>query len=432
MTMAEPELEGRVTSLPERLAYAAYGFGSNFVGMAVLSLFPVFCTDELGISPAALAALLLAVRVWDAAFDPVFGGLADRIRFRSGRFKPWLAVSAWALPLACALPFLNPGGRIALAWAAAAYAACGMVQTMATVPHSALALTIGAGRREREGLLSLASFAGIAASAMAGMAYGPAAKALGARATVLSFAGASLIFMAPLGFLVKERRAGGTGSPGGLAAMLRALVGNKRLMAVNAAALFLNASSFALSAGTYFVKWNLGDLSLMAPVMACTFIPIAAIPLALPAILKRIDKRRLAMAGLAAAMILSFIQWRLGYASLPLFLAVNAVKTAGIYLPIIMMGMFTADCVDSGGRGDAPIQGGLGYALGALTGKVGAAISGAVAVFSLSISGYDGKAAEQSAAALEGIWRLLSLAPVAGLLPAFLVFALAYREGPSR
>ena len=60
----------------------AYGFGDvgcNFSWMFVSNFLMIFYTDVFGISMAAVSALMLFSRFWDAINDPIVGGLTDNL-----------------------------------------------------------------------------------------------------------------------------------------------------------------------------------------------------------------------------------------------------------------------------------------------------------------------------------------------------------------
>ena len=70
----------------------AYGFGDvgcNFSWMFVSNFLMIFYTDVFGISMAAVSALMLFSRFWDAINDPIVGGLTDKTKSRWGRYRPW-------------------------------------------------------------------------------------------------------------------------------------------------------------------------------------------------------------------------------------------------------------------------------------------------------------------------------------------------------
>ena len=75
----------------------AYGFGDvgcNFSWMFVSNFLMIFYTDVFGISMAAVSALMLFSRFWDAINDPIVGGLTDKTHTRWGRYRPWLLIAA--------------------------------------------------------------------------------------------------------------------------------------------------------------------------------------------------------------------------------------------------------------------------------------------------------------------------------------------------
>ena len=69
----------------------AYGFGDvgcNFSWMFVSNFLMIFYTDVFGISMAAVSALMLFSRFWDAINDPIVGGLTDKTKTKWGRYRP--------------------------------------------------------------------------------------------------------------------------------------------------------------------------------------------------------------------------------------------------------------------------------------------------------------------------------------------------------
>ena len=69
----------------------AYGFGDvgcNFSWMFVSNFLMIFYTDVFGISMAAVSALMLFSRFWDAINDPIVGGLTDKTNDYISAFDP--------------------------------------------------------------------------------------------------------------------------------------------------------------------------------------------------------------------------------------------------------------------------------------------------------------------------------------------------------
>ena len=68
--------------------------GCNFSWMFVSNFLMIFYTDVFGISMAAVSALMLFSRFWDAINDPIVGGLTDKTKTKWGRYRPWLLIAA--------------------------------------------------------------------------------------------------------------------------------------------------------------------------------------------------------------------------------------------------------------------------------------------------------------------------------------------------
>ena len=79
--------EGKNGKVP-LISKIAYGFGDvgcNFSWMFVSNFLMIFYTDVFGISMAAVSALMLFSRFWDAINDPIVGGLTDKTKTKWGR-----------------------------------------------------------------------------------------------------------------------------------------------------------------------------------------------------------------------------------------------------------------------------------------------------------------------------------------------------------
>ena len=119
------------------LPAAPITFQYNFV----LIMFAAFATDVLGVAPAALGAVFVLSKGWDAVSDPAAGYLSDRTRSRFGRRKTWIAGSvapfavfslmAWAPPESLA------GGALTV-WVAVAVFGFFTAYTLFEVPHMSL------------------------------------------------------------------------------------------------------------------------------------------------------------------------------------------------------------------------------------------------------------------------------------------------------
>ena len=87
-------------SVIEKAGYSLGDAAANFVFMTMILFQTNFYTDTFGLTAYAAAAILLWPRLWDAAFDPIMGVLADRTVTRCGaRWSPSaIAVSCGKRP----------------------------------------------------------------------------------------------------------------------------------------------------------------------------------------------------------------------------------------------------------------------------------------------------------------------------------------------
>ena len=90
----ESKNENVKVPLISKIAYGFGDIGCNFSWMFVSNFLMIFYTDVFGISMAAVSALMLFSRFWDAINDPIVGGLTDKTKTKWGRYRPWLLIAA--------------------------------------------------------------------------------------------------------------------------------------------------------------------------------------------------------------------------------------------------------------------------------------------------------------------------------------------------
>lgn len=84
--------------------YGAGNFGFALLGLVVAVNLQYFYTDFVGLSAGLVAWSLLFARLFDSITDPVMGYLSDRTKTRFGRRRPYFVGAA--IPLAIAFYFL--------------------------------------------------------------------------------------------------------------------------------------------------------------------------------------------------------------------------------------------------------------------------------------------------------------------------------------
>lgn len=93
------------------IAYASPGLPISVLEMPLIVYIVPFYAQELGMELAAIGAIFLIARMWDAITDPLIGNLSDRTKSKWGRRKPWVLCAAPVLM--CAMyAFLSPPENI--------------------------------------------------------------------------------------------------------------------------------------------------------------------------------------------------------------------------------------------------------------------------------------------------------------------------------
>lgn len=141
----------------QRLAYAAPAFALAVVGIPVYVYLPKFYTDVVGVDIVVLGAILLAVRLFDAVTDPLFGLLSDRARTRFGRRRPFILLASLPLALALYLLFTPPVAAPSLVtvWFGVGIFAVFLFWTAVTVPYESLGVELSFDYDERTAILGL-------------------------------------------------------------------------------------------------------------------------------------------------------------------------------------------------------------------------------------------------------------------------------------
>ena len=175
-----------------RPALAAYGVLAVPLAMAALPLYvhlPKFYGDHLGVSLAALGALLLVLRLADALVDPLLGAWSDRARSR----KRPIALAMPVLAVGLAALFLPPvrGEAALLAWLGAAMALVYAAFSLATINHGAWGAELADDPVERTRITAVReglALAGVVVASVAPTLLGGAdGEAAGMRRFALAF-----------------------------------------------------------------------------------------------------------------------------------------------------------------------------------------------------------------------------------------------------
>ena len=244
--MRQPPAPGRLPRAT-KIIYGLGDWGNTTTSTIFIFFFAFFLTDIARL-PSNLAALVLLVGgIWDAVNAPLIGVLADRVRTRWGRRRPFFLFNA--LPLAATFTMMwwvPPMGDLGkAAWFALAFVLFDTAFTLMTVPYGALTAELTEDYDERTEItgwrMATSMLGGLVAAFFVPVIVGVFTRK--ATGYFVAGAGFGLLAVVPylmLFFTTKERFAGAERPWESLVASFLATLKNR---------------AFRYAAGIYLLSW---------------------------------------------------------------------------------------------------------------------------------------------------------------------------------
>lgn len=140
------------------VVYGLPGFGFGAVTVMISLFLPSLYADHLGVPLSAISHVTSAVQIFDAVTDPVLGHVSDRLKFVSGRRRPFMLSGSWLLA-GCFIALFTPpqtgAWPSALAWATCWALLTQLCLTVARVPWLAWGIELSHEYHEKTRLVSL-------------------------------------------------------------------------------------------------------------------------------------------------------------------------------------------------------------------------------------------------------------------------------------
>ena len=408
-----------MTSRFERFSYGLYFLGQNIFYMFVLMFLIVYFTD-IGIPAATVAIVSLAVKVWDAVNDPIFGGVVDGVKLKKGKFLPWLRISLIMIPLATIALFAIPSGLPVVAkvtWAVFAYMLWDTAYTICDVPIFGLVTTMTNNQAERTSVMAIGRVFGLAAAIIISVLVPIVRQAIGGwlpTAIVLSII--ALVTMAPVCFSAKERIAPSAAEKGiSIKEMSRFVLGNKYMLIFYCAILVYSSLNISMALGMYFARYCLGDESMFSILSIAGILPGIVLGAFIPAMSRKLDKFHIFFWSLVASAAVGIVLFFVGYSNLTMFLIVTFIRSVPIGAIGVLTLMFTPDFVEYGTYKTGINASGTAFAVQTFTVKLMAAIATALGAATLAAIGFvESEGAVQAASFADKLWNAYILIPILG------------------
>ena len=137
--------------LTEKIGYGFGDMASSMFWKLFGAYLMIFYTDVFGLPAAVVGTMFLITRIWDSAFDPIVGVVADRTHSRWGKFRPyllWLAVPFGIIGvLTFVTPDWSPTGKLVYAYVT--YSLMMMIYSAFIVPYASLLGVMSPNPKER-------------------------------------------------------------------------------------------------------------------------------------------------------------------------------------------------------------------------------------------------------------------------------------------
>jgi len=412
-----------MVSVKEKIAYGLGDTASNIIFQTVMMFLMLYYTDVVGLSPAVVGTMFLAVRVIDAVTDPLMGAISDRTRTRWGHFRPYLLWLALPFALISILAFTTPEltGTSKIVYAFSTYTMLMVAYTAINIPYCALGGVLTADAKERVsvqsyrfvfGMLGGVIVAGCTMPMVEYFGQGDQAKGYQITMTIMSIMGFFMFLACFAG--TKERIEQSAEDQVSFWHSAKALWQNDQWRILCLAALFLlTGQVLKFTLAVYYVKYFLGredlitsfmTLGVIASMIGCAI----ANPLA-----KRVCKIKayITLQSISAALCIAAF-----------FIPENQILLA--FIAFILWKFFLdmatpllwakmADTIDYGHHKTGVRITGLVYSGVIFFIKLGVALGGAIAGWLLAFYGYQADVA-QTEATKQGLLLSFTIFPAIG------------------
>lgn len=424
----------RYTTFMEKLSYGLYFTGQNLLYIIVSSYTSLFLINH-GLNEALIAAVLIVPKIWDAVNDPIFGVIVDKVKFKKGRFLPWLRISWAFIPLATifffSMPTHLPEG-VKVAWAVIGYVLWDTGYTMCDAPIFALSTSMSPYPEERTAILSFgrlcATVGGIAATLGVEAVYMKTGWSL--LSIILS--AAAMLLMLPILIVGKERSHAEIEKTSSLKDIVYGLMHNKYLIIYYISYFLISSTMTVEHIIPIFAQYVLGSTDMGTILVGICIAPMIIAAAAVPLLSKKVDKLYLYVAAIGLFAVSSIVQYFIGYENTFALYAATAVRGIGYGGFSVLSFLFTPDIVEFGHYKTGKRQEGVCFSLQTFMTKLTAAIVSSLSLVLLALFGFAAANADKitgmvDASAGKGCWAVFTWVASIGSILGIPILLSAYK-----
>lgn len=431
-------------SVIQRIGFGSGDLAQNLIYQTVSMYLLIFYTNVFGISAAAAGIMFLIVRVVDVIWDPIVGAFVDKHNPKLGKYRSYLVLGGIPLTGFAILCFWN-GFSGSLLYAYITYVGLSMLYTLINVPYGALNASL---TRDTDEITKLTSVRMFMAN-LGGLAVGygipilvkllsPDGKINSPEAGNAWFITMTIYALTGLALLIfcftqtKERVVMDEKETEDVKVsdLWTEFVRNRPLRILA----FFFITAFAMmaignSAGSYYMIYNVQAPDMLPYFMALGSIPAFIFMPMVPAIKRKIGKKRMFYVFLTIAIIGMALLYAISVipalkTQVWLVFVAQFIKSTGIIVATGYMWALVPEVISYGEHNTGKRISGIVNALTGIFYKAGMALGGVVPGLVLAFVGFDkDNLVTQSPFAEQGILWLVAVIPAILLIAAMFIIS---------
>lgn len=438
----------RPFGLRDKLGYLFGDFGNDFTFLLSSGFLMKFYTDVMGLSGAAVGAVMMAARFVDAFTDVAMGRLCDRSPgTEAGKFRPWILRICGPVAVASFLMYQSSlasrGAAFKIGWLFVTYILWGSVfYTAVNIPYGSMASAISAEPGDRQSLSTYRTMGGTLAGLVVGAGVPLLTYDTVEGNTVLNggkfTAVAGFFSLLAVGcyllcyFLTTERvRYGQSPVDNGVGKMLRNALRNRALISIIAASVVMLMAQLTMQSMANYVYPNFYGST--AAQSASTVVMVAAMSLAAAfarPLAARFGKAEISVAANLLAAVVGVVLYFLRPGNVWVYVALTGLGWLGLGVFAMVSWALITDVIDDAELKNGIREDGSVYALYSFARKLGQAGAAGASGFLLTAIGYSQETAFEESV-VNGVYDISTLVPALGfaLLAAILWFWYPLHKG---
>ena len=362
-----------------------------------------------GVNEVLAGAIILAPKIWDAINDTLFGFIIDKVRFKGGRFLPWIKLSAILMPIATVFLFSVPGSLSVTGkciWIVIGYVLWDTSYTISDTPIYALSTSMTNNMDERTTILSLrgvtGAIGGLLAAVLIPLLYGQNGANLGWSVTAIIVSVLGLACMLPVGFVAKERFDAEKEEEASFKELFTALIQNKNLFVIIGVRFIFLLTYTVQVLNPIFCEYVMGNETIASLLALLISVPSIVLSVVLPILCRRFDKVHMLVVFMVIFAVPSILQYFVGYESLAIFLLITTIRAIGYAGFTALIFMFIPDCIEYGQYTTGQRNAGTSFCLQTFVSKLNSAVISSLTAFIIAAMGFS--ATNVTEAGKDGVW----------------------------